>query len=92
MKKKGVQWDDKVAENLGERDSDSDSKLIYEDDDRPEPRAQVNFLIHKMKMVIILHLFLYSFYHASRMLNIILNRCLVPMRYIEIHDRHVSLN
>ncbi|VBB27427.1 unnamed protein product [Acanthocheilonema viteae] len=32
MKKKGVQWDDKV---------DSDSQLIYEDDDQQEPRTQV---------------------------------------------------
>ncbi|CAG9535273.1 unnamed protein product [Cercopithifilaria johnstoni] len=41
MKKKGVQWDDKVAENLGRQDSDNDSKLIYEDDDQQEPRTQV---------------------------------------------------
>ncbi|VDO78207.1 unnamed protein product, partial [Onchocerca flexuosa] len=40
MKKKGVQWDDEVAENL-RTDSDNGNKLIYEDDEQPEPRAQV---------------------------------------------------
>uniref|UniRef100_A0A1I7W4Y3 Afadin n=1 Tax=Loa loa TaxID=7209 RepID=A0A1I7W4Y3_LOALO len=40
-KKKGVQWDDKVAENHGKTHSNGDNKLIYDDDDQPEPRAQV---------------------------------------------------
>uniref|UniRef100_A0A8R1XRD7 Afadin n=1 Tax=Onchocerca volvulus TaxID=6282 RepID=A0A8R1XRD7_ONCVO len=40
IKKKGVQWNDEVAENL-RTDSDNENKLIYEDDEQPEPRAQV---------------------------------------------------
>ncbi|KAM3722401.1 Afadin [Dirofilaria immitis] len=41
LKKKGVQWNDKVAESLRRPDSDSSNKLIYEDDDQTEPAAQV---------------------------------------------------
>uniref|UniRef100_A0A0R3RXL3 PDZ domain-containing protein n=1 Tax=Elaeophora elaphi TaxID=1147741 RepID=A0A0R3RXL3_9BILA len=41
MKEKEVQWDDIAAENLGRKDSGSDNKLIYEDDDQQEPRTQV---------------------------------------------------
>uniref|UniRef100_A0A5S6PRM5 BMA-AFD-1, isoform a; BMA-AFD-1, isoform b n=1 Tax=Brugia malayi TaxID=6279 RepID=A0A5S6PRM5_BRUMA len=40
-KKKGVQWGNSVEENFEKRDSDGDNKLMYEDDDQPEPRAQV---------------------------------------------------
>ncbi|EJW78428.1 hypothetical protein WUBG_10664 [Wuchereria bancrofti] len=40
-KKKGIQWGGSVVENFEKRDLNSDSKLIYEDDDQPEPRAQV---------------------------------------------------
>ncbi|KAK6105381.1 Ras association (RalGDS/AF-6) domain family protein [Brugia pahangi] len=40
-KKKGVQWGNSVEENFEKQDSDGDNKLIYEDDDQPEPRAQV---------------------------------------------------
>uniref|UniRef100_A0A915PT04 PDZ domain-containing protein n=1 Tax=Setaria digitata TaxID=48799 RepID=A0A915PT04_9BILA len=41
LMEKGIQWDDKIVEKIEKSESDNDSKLIYDDDDQPEPRAQV---------------------------------------------------